>query len=95
MEGQSRLLGVGKNDEAVLSEFFAMGGYAAYVWPAFGVALILMAGLFWQSVVAARRSAAEFESLRAERRPRSAGPRRPMRAKRAADMTASTESPGD
>lgn len=33
------------------SEFLAMGGYAAYVWPAFGIALALLLAL----LVASRR----------------------------------------
>ncbi len=27
-----------------ISEFLAMGGYAAYVWPAFGVAAVVLVG---------------------------------------------------
>ena len=34
-----------------LTEFLAMGGYAAYVWPCFG---LVIAVLFW-NIVAARR----------------------------------------
>lgn len=29
-----------------LHEFLTMGGYAAYVWPAFGIAAVLM-GMQW------------------------------------------------
>jgi heme exporter protein D len=32
-------------------EFLAMGGYAAYVWPAYGAAAVILVGL----VVASRR----------------------------------------
>ncbi len=28
-----------------VAEFFAMGGYAAFVWPAFGVAAVILFGL--------------------------------------------------
>lgn len=35
-----------------LQEFLAMGGYARYVWGAFGVTAVLMAG---EMVLAARR----------------------------------------
>lgn len=31
-----------------LERFFAMGGYAAFVWPAYGVAAIVLIGFFWQ-----------------------------------------------
>jgi heme exporter protein D len=52
-----------------LSDFLAMGGYAAYVWPAFGFAAVVLLGLLLQSWWAARRSAAEFERLRDQLRP--------------------------
>jgi len=52
-----------------LSDFFAMGGYGAYVWPAFGFAAMVLLGLGLQSWWVARRRAAEFEQLRAELRP--------------------------
>ncbi len=32
-----------------MSEFFAMGGYAAFVWPALAVTAVIMAGLYIQS----------------------------------------------
>ncbi|MHA6288007.1 heme exporter protein CcmD [Maricaulis sp. CAU 1757] len=28
-----------------MSEFLAMGGYAAYVWPAWGISVLALAGL--------------------------------------------------
>ena len=45
-----------------LEEFLAMGKYGAYVWPAFGIAAVV---LIW-NVVAARRShaSARREALR-------------------------------
>ena len=52
-----------------MSDFFAMGGYGAYIWPAFGFAAIVLLGLALQSWWVARRRAAEFEQLRAELRP--------------------------
>lgn len=30
--------------------FWYMGGYAAYVWPAFGSALLLLSTLLWQAL---------------------------------------------
>ena len=30
-----------------MSEFFAMGGYAGYVWSSFGITLVVLAGNFW------------------------------------------------
>lgn len=64
-----------------MSEFLAMGGYAAYVWSAFSIALVLMVALFLESGWAARRRLAELEELRAKARPqrRTAGPMRPRK----------------
>jgi heme exporter protein D len=58
-----------------VGEFFAMGGYAAYVWPAFGFAGAALLGLWWQSWRSARRREAELEELRRLVRPRA--PSRP------------------
>ena len=32
-----------------LASWLAMGGYAAFVWPAYGVAATVLGGLLWQS----------------------------------------------
>ena len=45
-----------------------MGGYGAYVWPAFGVVAGLMAWLYGASQLGARRSEREVEALRSRRR---------------------------
>jgi heme exporter protein D len=60
-----------------LSEFLAMGGYAAYVWSAFGFALVVLLGLLGQSWRAAHRREAELAQLRELVR---AGRARPARA---------------
>ena len=52
-----------------MSDFFAMGGYGAYVWPAFGFAAAVLLGLLWQSWRAARSREAELEQLRRLVRP--------------------------
>jgi heme exporter protein D len=52
-----------------VSDFFAMGGYGAYVWPAFGFAAAVLLGLLLQSWRSARRRAVELEQLRRELRP--------------------------
>jgi len=47
-----------------MSEFFAMGGYAAYVWPAYGLSVVAIAGLVYASFAAlraARRAVAALE----------------------------------
>lgn len=63
-----------------LSEFFAMGGYGAYVWPAFGFAALVLGALLAQSWRASRRREAEFEQLKQLVRPAGVRPaaRRPV-----------------
>lgn len=39
-------------------EFLTMGGYAVYVWPAYGVALVVMAGSGWSAHRGFRRALA-------------------------------------
>ena len=65
-----------------MHEFLAMGGYAAYVWAAFGFAALVLVALLLQSWQAARRRKGELEQLRHRARPRRApGPQtlRPTR----------------
>lgn len=50
-----------------MSEFFNMGGYAAYVWSCYGLTLVVLAGNLW---VARRDLAAQV--LRAARRNKAA-----------------------
>jgi heme exporter protein D len=52
-----------------LTEFLAMGGYAAYVWPAYGFAALVLIALLVQSWRSARRRAAELEQLHHLTRP--------------------------
>lgn len=47
-----------------------MGGYAAYVWPAYGFAALVLIALLVQSWRSAGRRAAELEQLRHLARPR-------------------------
>lgn len=53
-----------------MSEFLAMGGYAAFVWPAYGVAGVVLAALVIESLAADRRARRELARLEAERSPR-------------------------
>ena len=46
-----------------LTEFFAMGGYGGYVWPAFAIAAIVLAGLLVASLTALRRREREATAL--------------------------------
>ena len=44
-----------------------MGKYAAFVWPAWGISAVVLAGLAARAVTAARRWSAELKRLEAER----------------------------
>ncbi len=48
-----------------MSEFFNMGGYAGYIWPAYGVSALVLVGLIVQSLAAYRAATREVESLEA------------------------------
>ncbi|MGH6969282.1 MAG: heme exporter protein CcmD [Stellaceae bacterium] len=39
-----------------MEQFFAMGGYARFVWPAYGVAVIVLVGLLVHSLAGYRRA---------------------------------------
>jgi heme exporter protein D len=50
-----------------LQRFFAMGGYAAYVWPAYGIALIVLVGMLlvrWRRLRAAEQGLAGGDARR-------------------------------
>ena len=53
---------------AQLSHFLAMGGYAAYVWPAYGVAALILGGLTLVSVLEARLARRELDRLQGGQR---------------------------
>jgi heme exporter protein D len=55
----------------MLDQFFAMGGYAHYVWPAYAVAALVLAGMAAQSYRAWQRQHRQwsvFEASRLQRR---------------------------
>ncbi len=59
-----------------MSEFFAMGGYAAYVWPAYAVSAIVIAGLafaIWRRGRDLKRRLARRESQAGNRTEDEAG----------------------
>jgi heme exporter protein D len=60
-----------------MMQFLEMGGYAAYVWPAYGITLAtLLVNVWW----ARRRNAAVFDRVRrAVGRERTAAPRPTVR----------------
>jgi heme exporter protein D len=49
-----------------VAKFLDMGGYAAYVWPALGLTVVVLAGLVIASIKSARRREAELAQLEAE-----------------------------
>ena len=60
-----------------MAEYFHMGGYAGFVWTAYGVALVLMLGLVVVSLIQfrrARRLVEDFEKTEAARPRRQAMP---------------------
>ena len=53
-----------------VDHYLAMGGYAAFVWPAYAVALGVLGGLAWHSWRRYRASTAALEELQREPRTR-------------------------
>ena len=51
-----------------LDQFLAMGGYARYVWPAFGLAVIVLGGLSIESVVTYKKRKRELAAAEMLRR---------------------------
>ncbi len=51
-----------------MTDWFAMGGYAAYVWPAYGVAAVVMGWLAVSSLMRYRSGRRELDRLQAGRR---------------------------
>lgn len=51
-----------------MSGFFAMGGYAAYVWPAYAAALIALGGVTLMSLFARARVRRELRARGLDRR---------------------------
>lgn len=59
-----------------LQAFLDMGGYGGFIWPAYGLGLVLMAGVLVQSVAAMRKAEHELgeaQELRRARRGAKAG----------------------
>jgi heme exporter protein D len=46
-----------------ISAFFSMGGYAAYVWPAYGMATVVLGGLALNSWLRYRNSLRGLDRL--------------------------------
>jgi heme exporter protein D len=52
----------------VLNEFFDMGGHAVYIWPAYGVATIVIVGILVQTLRTMWQRERQLEILREGRR---------------------------
>lgn len=50
-----------------MNEFLAMGGYAAFIWPTYGVAAVLLVGMLVVSLRSMRQREALVDSLRRSR----------------------------
>ncbi len=59
-----------------IQAYLAMGGYAAYVWSAVGVAAVVMVGQVIISLRTLRRREAAMAELQARRKPRDGRARR-------------------
>jgi heme exporter protein D len=57
-----------------LSSFLDMGGRAAFVWPAYGVTLVVLVGMLLLTIHRMRARRGELERLEGSRR-RSGGPK--------------------
>jgi len=66
-----------------IASFFGMGGYAGFVWPAFGIALAVLAGFVITSLRTLRAREAALRTLQAAA-PESRRARRRARAGEAA-----------
>ncbi len=58
---------MGRDALRTIGEFLAMGGYAAYVWPALAVSALVMVALLVISLRSLRARQAELDALRAGR----------------------------
>ncbi len=52
---------------ASLSEFLAMGGYAGFVFGAWGLSVAVIAGLILRAIVTGRNQKTRLEALRQEK----------------------------
>lgn len=77
-----------------MSEFFAMGGYAAYVWPAYAVTALVLLGLLFATVKGLRDAETTLKALeqvrpaRRRERPARAGNSTGTNSEEAAGKTA-------
>jgi heme exporter protein D len=50
-----------------MAEFFAMGGYGAYIWPAYGISLVVLAAAAIWTLAAQRRVQRRLSQLEGPR----------------------------
>jgi heme exporter protein D len=55
---------------STIQDFLAMGGYAQFVWPAYGLAAVVLVGLLAISLRQLRKAEAELRALGLSRRER-------------------------
>ena len=67
-----------------MAEFFSMGGYAAYVWPAYGIAAVILVAMLIVSLRGLRRHEALLKTLETSR------PRRRERSRRTGSPASTT-----
>ena len=51
-----------------MNDFFDMGGYAAFIWPAYLVTVLILGGILAQTVITMRRRERLADTLRKQRR---------------------------
>ena len=51
-----------------LESFLAMGGYARFVWPAYGVAAVVLIAMTAHTVITHRRTKRELDAAQSARR---------------------------
>ena len=51
-----------------MSDFIDMGGYAAFIWPAYLIAAVILGGILAQTIITMRRRERLADALRLQRR---------------------------
>ncbi len=51
-----------------MSSFFAMGGYGAFIWPAYGISLLALVAMVWQSWSAWRAAKKRLAGLEEDKK---------------------------
>ena len=51
-----------------MSDFLDMGGYAAFIWPAYLIAAVILGGILAQTIITMRRRERLADALRLKRR---------------------------